>query len=62
MGSLIASSQISIAIDAPSSRLYDFHRAPAHLAKQPLTFPSFLRHASTGIHYAQRCKFADREF
>jgi hypothetical protein len=63
MGSLIATNQISITIDSPSGRLFDFHKATSSQEKAPLAFPSFLRHThSNAIEYATRCKFADREF
>jgi hypothetical protein len=64
MGSF-ASSQITISVDAPSSRLYDFHRKndPPSTSQKPLAYPSFLRRThSNAIEYAHRCKFNDREF
>lgn len=64
MGSLAATNQISISVDAPSSRLYDFHRASNPVTtKTPLAYPSFLKRThSNAIEYAHRCKFNDREF
>lgn len=63
MGSLVANSQISISVDAPSSRLYDFHKVSNSTAKTTLSYPSFLKHThSNAIEYAQRSKFNDREF
>lgn len=63
MGSLISSNQVSISVDSPSGRLFDFHKPAACQAKAPLAFPSFLAHTHTNaIQYATRCKFADRQF
>lgn len=49
MGNLIANNEISICIDKPASKLFDFHKANSSLPKEPLLYPSFIKHTQDNV-------------
>lgn len=62
MGGLVATNDVTIAIQRPKGKLFDFHHSEStQQLKAPLAYPSFLSHDNhNAIFYVQRAKFTDR--